>query len=80
MISFNRRQLVAGIGAAFATGIIGSEARAAMGPNDKFDLVIKGGEVLAPARSCAESWTSAFATAGSKRSRPTFPPRAPIES
>ena len=50
MISFNRRQLVAGIGAAFATGIIGSEARAAMGPNDKFDLVIKGGDVLDPSQ------------------------------
>lgn len=50
MISFNRRQLVVGIGAAFATGIIGSEARAAMGPTDKFDLVIKGGEVLDPSQ------------------------------
>ena len=50
MISFNRRQLVAGIGAAFATVIIGSEARAAMGPIDKFDLVIKGGEVLDPSQ------------------------------
>ena len=50
MISFNRRQLVAGIGAAFAAGIIGSEARAAMGPTDKFDLVIKGGEVLDPSQ------------------------------
>jgi dihydroorotase len=50
MISLKRRQLVAGIGAAFATGIIGSAARAAMGPNDKFDLVIKGGEVLDPSQ------------------------------
>ena len=50
MISFNRRQLVAGIGAAFATGITGSEARAAMGPIDKFDRVIKGGEVLDPSQ------------------------------
>jgi len=48
MISFNRRQLVAGIGAAFATGITGSEARAAMGPIDKFDRVIKGGDSLRP--------------------------------
>ena len=50
MISFKRRRLIAGISAAFATGIIGSAARAAMGPNDKFDLVIKGGEVLDPSQ------------------------------
>ena len=50
MISFKRRRLVAGMGAAFAAGIIGSIARAAMGPNDKFDLVIKGGEVLDPSQ------------------------------
>jgi dihydroorotase len=50
MISFKRRQLVTGAGAAFATGIMGSMARAAMGPNDKFDLVIKGGEVLDPSQ------------------------------
>src|SRR5260221_374206 len=51
MISFKRRQIVAGISAAFATGLLSSTARtarAAMGPNDKFDLVIKGGEVLDP--------------------------------
>jgi dihydroorotase len=50
MVSFKRRQLVAGISAAFATGLVGSPARAAMGPNDKFDLVIKGGEVLDPSQ------------------------------
>ncbi len=50
MISFKRRQLVAGIGAAFAAGSAGFAARAAMGPNDKFDLVIKGGEVLDPSQ------------------------------
>jgi dihydroorotase len=48
MESLKRRQLVAGIGAAFAAG--GFAARAAMGPNDKFDLVIKGGEVLDPSQ------------------------------
>ena len=47
--SFKRRQLVAGIGAAFAATAVGS-AGAAMGPNDKFDLVIKGGEVLDPSQ------------------------------
>ena len=50
MISFKRRQLVAGMGAAFATGTIGSIAHAVMGPDDKFDLVIKGGEVLDPSQ------------------------------
>jgi len=39
---------VTGIGAAFA--VSGSAARAAMGPNDKFDLVIKGGEVVDPSQ------------------------------
>ncbi len=51
MVSFKRRRLVAGIGAAFAAGGMGFAARAAMGPNDKFDLVIKGGEVLDPSQS-----------------------------
>jgi len=51
MVSFQRRRLVAGIGAAFATGLVGTGARAAMGPNDKFDLVIKGGEVLDPSQN-----------------------------
>jgi dihydroorotase len=50
MKSFKRRQLVAGIGAAFAAGSVGLAARAAMGPNDKFDLLIKGGEVLDPSQ------------------------------
>src|SRR5258706_12546651 len=49
MTSLKRRRVVAGIGAAVATAFsIG--ARAAMGPNDKFDLVIKGGEVLDPSQ------------------------------
>jgi dihydroorotase len=39
-----RRKFLAGIGALAAAGV----ARGAMGPNDKFDLVIKGGEVLDP--------------------------------
>ena len=51
MTSFKRRRIVAGISAAFATGLVGSAARAAMGPNDKFDLVIKGGEVLDPSQN-----------------------------
>ena len=46
MISISRRQFVAGESAVSATEIIGSSARAALPPNDKFDLVIKGGEAL----------------------------------
>jgi dihydroorotase len=44
----NRRRLVAGMGAAFATATLGTAVRAAMGPDDKFDLLIKGGELLDP--------------------------------
>ena len=50
MSSFSRRQWVAGMGAAIATGTLGLVARATMGPDDKFDLVIKGGEVLDPSQ------------------------------
>ena len=50
MISFKRRQLLASMGAAVATGTIGSLACAAMGPDDKFDLVIQGGEVIDPSQ------------------------------
>ena len=34
-----------------AAGAVGPAAFAAMGPNDKFDLVIKGGEVLDPSQN-----------------------------
>ncbi len=47
--SFKRRQLVTGIGAALAASPFASHA--AMGPNDKFDLVIKGGEVIDPSQN-----------------------------
>jgi dihydroorotase len=53
MFSFERRRVVGGIGAAVAAAMAGFGARtshAAMGPNDKFDLVIKGGEVLDPSQ------------------------------
>ena len=33
-----------------ASGLAGSGAKAAMGPNDKFDLLVKGGEVLDPSQ------------------------------
>ncbi len=51
----SRRELLqlagTGAAAAAASGGLASAARAAMGPNDKFDLVIKGGEVLDPSQS-----------------------------
>ena len=50
MISFERRRFVTAMGAALATGLVANEARAAMGPGDKFDLVIKGGDVLDPSQ------------------------------
>jgi len=50
MTSIKRRRLVTGIGAAVAAAFSGIGVRAAMGPNDKFDLVIKGGEVLDPSQ------------------------------
>src|SRR5438105_5050591 len=43
-----RRRFVAGLGAAFAVGTMSLAVRAAVGPDDKFDLVIKGGELLDP--------------------------------
>ena len=39
---------VSGLG---ATGMLGGPARAAMGPTDKYDLVIKGGSVLDPSQN-----------------------------
>ena len=75
----SRRNFIGAIAAVTACGGIGGIARAvhaAMGPNDKFDLVIKGGEVLDPSQGCGRGATSASATAWSKRSRPIFPPSA----
>ncbi len=50
MKSHDRRRFVAGMGAAFALGPISGALRAQMKPDDKFDLVIKGGELLDPAQ------------------------------
>lgn len=50
MTSIKRRRIVAGMGAAVAAAMTGFAARAAMGPNDKFDFLIKGGEVLDPSQ------------------------------
>src|SRR5437016_3703012 len=47
----SRRNVLAGAGSfAFATAV-GTPLRAAMGPDDKFDLVIKSGDVLDPSQS-----------------------------
>jgi dihydroorotase len=45
-----RRRFVAGMGAVFAASAMSAAVRAAMGPQDKFDLVIKGGEVFDPSQ------------------------------
>ncbi len=51
MPALSRRDLL-GTAASFAlTAAIGTSARAAMGPDDKFDLVIKGGDVLDPSQA-----------------------------
>jgi dihydroorotase len=51
MSELSRRQFLAGSAAAALSAHLAKPALAAMGPNDKFDLVIKGGEVLDPSQS-----------------------------
>src|SRR6478752_6827283 len=54
MFNASRRQFLAQSAGLIALGAMGSastSAIAAMGPNDKFDLVIKGGEVLDPSQN-----------------------------
>jgi dihydroorotase len=53
MSAVSRRDFLALTGSAAAASIAGglSPAQAAMGPADKFDLVIKGGDVLDPSQS-----------------------------
>src|ERR1700752_1900520 len=50
MTGFSRRNFLKLTGSAAVAALTGS-ANAAMGPNDKFDLVIKGGDVLDPTQS-----------------------------
>ncbi|VIO70679.1 Deacetylase [Bradyrhizobium ivorense] len=50
MSGFSRRDFFKVTGSAAAAAIAGPAA-AAMGPNDKFDLVIKGGDVIDPSQS-----------------------------
>ena len=47
----SRRDFLGAVGACALAAAAGAPARAAMGPNDKFDLVIKGGDVLDPSQS-----------------------------
>ncbi len=47
----NRRDFLASAGAVAATVAFAGSARAVMGPDDKFDLLIKGGDVLDPSQS-----------------------------
>ena len=51
MIRSTRRAFLNGAAAIVASAGIGGPARAAMGPNDKFDLLVKGGDVLDPSQS-----------------------------
>ena len=46
----DRRRFLLALSAGAITSGVGPAVRAAMGPNDKFDLVIKGGEVLDPSQ------------------------------
>src|SRR5262249_58809992 len=50
LLGLPRRNFLRLTGSAAAAALTGP-ANAAMGPNDKFDLVIKGGEVLDPSQS-----------------------------
>ena len=47
----SRRNFVVAGGSCAVTTAFGSPARAVMAPNDKFDLLVKGGEVLDPSQS-----------------------------
>jgi dihydroorotase len=47
----SRRDFLVGAGSVALATAIGGPARAAMGPNDKFDLVIKNGDVLDPSQA-----------------------------
>jgi len=46
----DRRRFLLSLGAIAATQALSPSVRAAMGPNDKFDLLVKGGDVLDPSQ------------------------------
>src|ERR1700693_5328263 len=48
--TIDRRRFLLSLGAVAATQSLSSAVRAAMDPNDKFDLLIKGGDVLDPSQ------------------------------
>ena len=50
MIRASRRSFIAAAGAFAASSLVGRAVAAAMGPDDKFDLLIRGGEVLDPSQ------------------------------
>src|SRR5437879_5344013 len=50
-MTVSRRDFLLTAGAIALTSATGGPTRAAMGPNDKFDLLIKGGEVLDPSQA-----------------------------
>jgi dihydroorotase len=50
MQTTSRRKFLAGAFALAGSGALGRAVHAAMGPGDKYDLVIKGGEVLDPSQ------------------------------
>jgi dihydroorotase len=50
MKKIDRRRFVLSVAASAAAAAVPAAVRAAMGPNDKFDLLIKGGEVIDPSR------------------------------
>ena len=51
MTTISRRNLLTSTGSFMIAAGAGGPARAIMGPNDKFDLLIKGGDVLDPSQS-----------------------------
>jgi dihydroorotase len=51
MSVLSRRDFLGSAGSLALAAASGAPARAAIGPNDKFDLVIKGGDVLDPSQS-----------------------------
>ena len=51
LISRSRRQFTGGLAAGATVAAMPGSLRAAMGPQDKFDLLIKGGDVLDPSQS-----------------------------
>jgi hypothetical protein len=58
----SRRRFLTGAGS-FTLAAAGNPARSAMGPDDKYDLVIRGATCSTRARACAADATSASATA-----------------